>query len=528
MPISRQKSCVQCRKAKARCSLALPRCSRCMSRNLPCEYAGGAVPRMTPYMSSSVLQALNPTSINTPTTHTSSSDTPQQHAGHVRVLAARHGQEGAATAPGYAALDPLGMISSSPSAATASSSSAGQMAAPQHSTTTRPDWPPLQVELDPPGPTSHAPAGSLDTSAMGLTIEPCHSVFSFLHNINMNPPDSEPDLDTRLRNPVTGSGTQSDFLLHDKASRVLTKRRGLTASSVLATRTILGQVCSYPAMLVSGHALPPFIHSRCSLNDDGGSTRHDCAREGRHACLGRTLSVCASLVGMWMDRTPVSSSFVWETIYNEVARMHKEHEAFDSETMLESIQALTVYMLLQAQDAEALVKNDVKLLLITLGELGQKLHSTLAYNTFIDTIETPLCRPTWVLYESARRTLCLLYIIEMFLEINLRQSESRCCQSFAAAPLPCVRDLWEVPSTYDWSKRYAAFLRGRSVARILTLKDYKLAQHLSPEELLLDGSSSSSSSGSSGSIMKDVMRWCEGMDSFGTLVSLAATLVKYV
>lgn len=204
--------------------------------------------------------------------------------------------------------------------------------------------------------------------------------------------------------------------------------------------------------------------------------------------------------------------------------------------MLESIQALTIYMLLQAQDTETLVKNNVKLLLITIGELGPKLHTRLEYNTLIDTIENPLCRSTWVLYESARRTLCLLYIIEMFLEINLRPRpiSARCCQSFAATPLPCIRDLWEVPSTYDWSKRYSAFLRGRSVAKILTLRDYKMTQHLSPEELLdgvaglngVAGSGTGPGSGA-GSVTKDVMRWCEGMDSFGTLVTLAATLLRY-
>lgn len=111
----------------------------------------------------------------------------------------------------------------------------------------------------------------------------------------------------------------------------------------------------------------------------------------------------------------------------------------------------------------------------------------------------------------------------MFLEINLRQYESRCCQNFASSPLPCIRDLWEVPSTYEWTKRYSAFLRGRTVDRILTLTDYKLSLYLSAEELvdgpgIVDGC---------GGITKDVMRWCEGMDQFGTLISLAATLVKY-
>lgn len=121
------------------------------------------------------------------------------------------------------------------------------------------------------------------------------------------------------------------------------------------------------------------------------------------------------------------------------------------------------------------------------------------------------------------RTLSLLYVVEMFLEVTLRQHEARCCQSFANAPLPCTRELWEVPSTYEWSKRYAAFLRGRAVDKILTLADYKLSHQLSAEELV----SGTGTGEGGGSITQDVLRWCEGLDQFGTLISLAATLVKY-
>ncbi|KAL7941034.1 hypothetical protein V8C42DRAFT_355815 [Trichoderma barbatum] len=425
----------------------------------------------------------------------------------LRALVARHGHHGQGASPGCVVTDSLGMVSSSSSSPPVSST--GPMPASNRS-----DWPPLHVDL--------GPDAGLDTCTMA-PIEPCHNIFNFLNSFNMvdhAPPGGVQDEDIRLRNPVTGSGTQSDFLIHDRTSRILTKRRGLTAATVLSTRTILGQVCAYPSMMVNGHALPPFIHSRCSLDD---SLSHDCAKAQKHGCLRKTLSICASLVGMWLDKTPVSSPFVWQTIYSEISKIQKEHESFDSETLLEAVQALTVYLLLQAQDTETLVKNDVKILLTTIGEVGQKLHVGVEYNTFVDTIETPLCRPIWVLYESARRTLCLLYIVEMFLEVNLRQHESRCCQSFAAAPLPCTRDLWEVSSTYEWSKKYSAFLRGRAVEKILTVADYKLSQHLSAEELV----NGSGPGEATGSITKDVIRWCEGLDQFGTLISLAATLVKY-
>jgi hypothetical protein len=38
MENSRKKSCVQCRAAKARCSLAMPHCLRCVKKNLACKY----------------------------------------------------------------------------------------------------------------------------------------------------------------------------------------------------------------------------------------------------------------------------------------------------------------------------------------------------------------------------------------------------------------------------------------------------------------------------------------------------------
>ncbi|UKZ52562.1 hypothetical protein TrVGV298_006340 [Trichoderma virens] len=375
--------------------------------------------------------------------------------------------------PGYVVMDSLGMVSSSSSSPPISSDE-------PIPASSRSDWPLLHVDL--------GPDAGLDTMAL---IEPCQNIFSFLNSLNMAghaAPTSVQDEDTRLRNPATGSGTQSDFLIHDKASRILTKRRGLTATTVLSTRTILGQVLSYPSMLLSGHTLPPFIHSQCNLDD---SLMHDCAKAQKHGCLRRTLSICASLVGMWMDRTPVSSPFVWETIYNEINRIHKE--------------AMAIYLLLQAQDTETLVKNDVKFLLISLGEVAQKLHSTLGYNTFVDTIENPLCRPTWTLYESTRST------------------NPAAAKASPPRPSPCIRDLWEVPSTYEWGRRYSAFLRGRTVDKILTLADYKLSHQLTAEELVNGSGTGEMGAG----ITKDIMKWCEGLDQFGTLVSIAATLVKY-
>lgn len=128
-----------------------------------------------------------------------------------------------------------------------------------------------------------------------------------------------------------------------------------------------------------------------------------------------------------------------------------------------------------------------------------------------------------ITYRPQNRTISLIYTVEIFLEIRFRQQDFRSCQKFANAPLPCIRDLWEVPSTYEWKKRYHAFLSGRSTEKILTLSDYKLSQQLSAEEFV----SSTTAGDSYGCITKDVLRWCEGLDQLGTLITLASSLIKY-
>lgn len=155
-------------------------------------------------------------------------------------------------------------------------------------------------------------------------IEPCHNITRFMSNIDMSishdPAVAEAE-DAPLRNPINGLDTHSDVLAHDSPSCMLTSRRGLTATAILSTKTIFGQVSAYPALLVSGLSLPPFIHSKCALDD---SSIYNCAKAQKHECLGKTLSICAALVGMWLERTPASSPFIWQTIYNEIARLDRE------------------------------------------------------------------------------------------------------------------------------------------------------------------------------------------------------------
>ena len=67
MPISRKKSCVPCRAAKARCNLARL-CARCSERGLQCKYADDAIglsgPNITPHAELTPLDEIGETDMH--------------------------------------------------------------------------------------------------------------------------------------------------------------------------------------------------------------------------------------------------------------------------------------------------------------------------------------------------------------------------------------------------------------------------------------------------------------------------------
>lgn len=87
---------------------------------------------------------------------------------------------------------------------------------------------------------------------------------------------------------------------------------------------LLGQVTSYPKMLIEGDALPPFIHAPCRIED---GMALECGERGSHQCLPRELAICAGLVDMYYSRTKANADFVWTSIYQERARLQQEVRA---------------------------------------------------------------------------------------------------------------------------------------------------------------------------------------------------------
>jgi hypothetical protein len=115
----------------------------------------------------------------------------------------------------------------------------------------------------------------------------------------------------------------------------------------------------------------------------------------------------------------------------------------------------------------------------------------------------------WTYVESTRRTMTLLFLIEMLLDINIGFFDELDCSGFDKSPLPCSKELWEAMSWADWEVKYRRFLDGRRVSEMLTFGTLRDSQGLQRSALGREW-------------LDDLGRWSEGLDGFGTMIMMAA------
>jgi hypothetical protein len=258
MPLSRKKACACCRAAKAQCNLATPTCSRCSKRRLQCSYEGS---RSTP------------------------------HCAPVRV--------------GQIEIGPIDNVADTcPAGAT---QEYGQNGSPL-------DWSSIEQVA---GSGLTGTPRSLGMPPLGSIVDAAADRYETLDTLFANP-----SLWLQNASPVTRPATEmlGQLTSIPGASKLRLRRRDAIKLCPI-TSIALGQLYSYPMMLIRGHRLPPFIHPQCTINEELAPA---CADSGSHQCLPQPLAICANMVQMFYSRTPATTDFVWETIYAEQARLHYE------------------------------------------------------------------------------------------------------------------------------------------------------------------------------------------------------------
>lgn len=301
MPFSRQKSCTHCKQSKLRCNRAAPACSRCAERNLLCDIREIHV---SPYPASR------------------RSKVPRLEAVDIEALQHQHSGFGVSSA----SFDQV----STGAANTFDDEnvSSNWMAIDSLETG---HWNPKSLEsgLDHSGLETFEDQFGLQM--MSESEFPGEAVIETWTSASAaNPDNATPITHWDLPSLVGESTSESNIASCDDITSTLTVQTPSNQGSLrnrpilkgcMLTNLILGQITSYPKMLVLGDRLPPFIHAPCYTDE---RLAPDCSEMGKHQCLPKSLAICASLVDMFHSRTGPNADFVWQTIYSEGKRLHQE------------------------------------------------------------------------------------------------------------------------------------------------------------------------------------------------------------
>lgn len=123
----------------------------------------------------------------------------------------------------------------------------------------------------------------------------------------------------------------------------------LPMGSQIGRAFLLQNFKSYATALATKD-LPPFIHSTSLPSPDPSSGQTPtCATPPTLP----TLEICKSIISLYTNKTPSTSSFVWRTITMENNRFMNEYVNADEWTVLSMLQAVTLYILLRIFDEDS-------------------------------------------------------------------------------------------------------------------------------------------------------------------------------
>ncbi|KAM6487205.1 P-loop containing nucleoside triphosphate hydrolase protein [Trichoderma sp. SZMC 28011] len=449
MPFPRQKSCTHCRQSKLRCNRAAPTCSRCAERNLACDIRNIHV---SPYSDSR------------------RSKVPGLEVVDFEALEHQH----RSFAGPSAIFD--GVL---PDAAIGISDE-----------NVRSNW--MVTDSFEPG---HLDPKNLESRIGNFDLDTLEDEFDLQMMPEPNcseqndvetwtsacviPPENSAPISCWDPSPLLGgSGSESNTSSCDHTATTLAVRTPSNQGSLrsrpilkgcMLTNMVLGQITGYPKMLVLGDRLPPFIHAPCYMDE---RLAPECGEMGKHQCLPKRLAICASLVDMFHSRTDANADFVWQTISSEGQRLHDEYKSLDSYGQLAALQAVIIYILLQAQDPEAAERNGANALLLIMIEIFTCLTESIDWDTCESTETSD--RQHWVLRESLRRIVALLGLVELLFEGLIPPHAAQAnppYKNFRATPLPSQRDLWEARTNRSWRREQKLYLSGRTSHEVLTVGD---------------------------------------------------------
>ncbi|KAF2720483.1 hypothetical protein K431DRAFT_270669 [Polychaeton citri CBS 116435] len=290
------------------------------------------------------------------------------------------------------------------------------------------------------------------------------------------------------------------------AVRSLVRRPERKTGAQRIATLILHNLKSFPLMMLRHNSLPPFIHSSVlAPNADNQSIE--------------PLTNCISLMHMISSNVQGSRKLFWKNVRSECEYLRQEHASLDRWKLLAAIQALSVYLLVRLDEGQTDYNNVDSLLIATVTTLSKQLACSYEmHNTrwVLPDYNFDTDWKNWIFDESLRRVCVVYQVVNMLVYFE----PAAMCEKpvhIILSPLPASKHLWEASDAFSWK----AEIESRPEAQIsygLTADGELIKMNESPVHQNLPAKITSTGTG-------HWEEWCSGMDGFGGLVMLAASLV---
>ncbi|KAH6693669.1 hypothetical protein F5X68DRAFT_258547 [Plectosphaerella plurivora] len=295
-------------------------------------------------------------------------------------------------------------------------------------------------------------------------------------------------------------------------SQALMPRSRMVAEDTFTARMLINKITEYPCMMATGKILPPFIHPPCA------SHKQPCPEGKPHTCLPDALAVCASNLGAVYSSTNGGDGSAWSQIYGHVSRLSAVFATLDISRQLQALQVVVLYVLLQSQDENERATKDAAGMVSTAEAFSRQIYGRTDLHKDVepDRVE----RDDWIFLETLKRVGCLLYMIDLLLNIEGRTPSRGQCPEAICVTLPCNSVLWGTVADDEWRWRHQELTMAnrKRGGRMLTLGDLLLLK--SP---LLPGETDEAFGRG---VEDQLSEWSENADDFGMLLWMAMMLER--
>ncbi|KAI9708235.1 MAG: hypothetical protein M1820_004189 [Bogoriella megaspora] len=307
--------------------------------------------------------------------------------------------------------------------------------------------------------------------------------------------------------------------------RSIAQRPKAKAGTQRIANLILHTLKSYPLMMLRQNALPPFIHPTLISSDSENN------------CM-ESLTNCISLVHMISGGVQGSRKLFWKNVRLECERLYEEHFKLNKWELLAALQALSIYILIRLDEGET-DHNNLDSLLISTVIVGL-VRSFASYLALIDIMQAVSCNMQSVLsnydyqtswedwvFEESKRRLCVVYqVMGMLVYFEPAAMCDLQQWNLILAPLPARKQLWEASDEFAWKVERDSepgFQTAFGLAANGELIKVEDGQIHCKDPVLLNTPAGATDPPTNTANWEE---WCSGMDGFGGLVMLAASLVE--